>query len=122
MDKTDFYAVAIDETRYYQIEATDATHIECILGVYVYDASERTYCCELTPSHWLEPVYVAVHCKLDTPDDVRERIQEKYEFAGTLEGFYMHASKVAGLPLRKHYGEGESIDEVREHYQGNCPW
>lgn len=45
-----------------------------------------------------------------------------YEFAGTLEGFYMHASKAAGLPLREHYGEGESIDEVREHYQGNCPW
>lgn len=120
MTQSDFHAVALDETRYCRIDAADAPYIDRIFGVYVYDAAEYTYCCELMPSHWLEPVYTTVHCKPDTPDDIREALQEKYAHCG-MDGYYMHVRSVPTTE-RVRYGKADSIDDVREYYQGNCPW
>jgi hypothetical protein len=119
----DFHAVAIKETGYYRIDPEDAPFIKDIFQTYVFDMNERTFCCEITPSYSLEPVYTSVEFTTDTPDEVRERLSEKYECEPS-DHSYMHCSRVQGYikahPDRHHhYGEGESLDEAREFYQGN---
>lgn len=128
--KPDWYAAAIDETAHYTIEEEDKPFIERIVGVYFFDRNEYTHCCEVTPSHYLRYLSDSVRCKDDTPDDVRERIYELYEHCGG-EDCYMHVSSVDRIPekFKHHYGEPQDADaedrgegEVREHFQGNCPF
>lgn len=122
--KPNFCLVALDETRHYNL-GDDAKHIKQILNTYVYDQHEYTYCCEITPSHYLEPVYTAIVFADDISDDLRDELQDRYGYEQSSEGFYMHVrsvrSYVAKHTDRHHvYGEAESLDDAREFYQGNC--
>ncbi len=121
--KPQFRLVAIDETKSYDLPPGDSRWITQILQTYVYDQHEYTYLCELTPSHYLEPVYTSIVFAPDTPDDVREELQKLYECCA-YEGTYLHVSYVR-FYVEQHpnrhdvYGEAESMDEAREYYQGN---
>lgn len=122
--KPDWYCVAIDETQFWNMDPEDLPFVEKIYGVYVYDASTYTYCCEFTPSYWLEFIENSFVFTSDTPDEVKDCILEKYSWAGG-EGFYQHVYQVKAIPLKNHYGEPEDecndrgADEVREYYQSN---
>ena len=52
----DFRLVAIDETADWEKEFCKEHNIETIMGVWLYDDSSRTYCCEMTPSYELTRV------------------------------------------------------------------
>lgn len=119
----DAMAIYLDETRHYNIAAEDRPFIEKIIGVYVLDTNEHTYCCEITPSHWCEHVYDSVVTTYDTPDDVRDRLDEQYAHCGS-DGMYLHVSSVDRLPTdqKRTYGVCEDLDEAREYFQGNCPF
>lgn len=121
--KPNFCLVIFDEMRFYNIAPDDAKWIKAIWQSYVYDQNEYTYCCELTPSHYLEPVYTSIELVDDAPDELRDELDGKYCGEPT-EPSYRH---VAGLkayvekhPHRHHvHGEADSLDEAREYYQGN---
>ena len=117
---TDYWCLCLDQTPYYTIPPDEVPFIEKIVGIYFYDASSRTYCCESTPSYWLEYIGDSVYFRPDTPDEKREELQEKYETCGG-ENCYMHCSDIDRLPAEQlnHYGTAENLDEVREYYQGN---
>jgi hypothetical protein len=119
--KHDAWLVSVDETRHYNIDPADLPYVEKICQVYLYDRNERTYCCELTPSYYLDPLYVNIDFTPDTPDDLRDSLQAKYCFEPA-DGAYMHARIVERFPAeRKHQiGSVESLDEAREDAQSNC--
>lgn len=121
--KPSYALVLMDETKYYHMREGDERYIKQIFQTYLYDQNEYTYCCELTPSHWLEPVYTSIVFADDTPDDIRDELDSLYCYEGK-EGYYMHVSAVKGYvgrnPGNHHvYGEAEDMDEAREYYQGN---
>jgi len=130
----DWYAAQFNETRGWNLPVEYRPYVERIMGVYFYDATERTYCCEITPSYCLRFLYNYVVFTSDTPDDVREELSERFsnDFAHDGEDLYMHCRAVDGIPSsrKRHYGatspdcedESDRQDEVREHYQGNCPF
>lgn len=129
--KPDWWCVAIDETRHWNIDEADKPFIERIVGIYFYDAREYTYCCEITPSHHLRYVQDSIFFKSDTPDEKRDELINKYETYNG-EDCYMHVSTVKGIgdEWKRHFGEvddphverDEQEDYVREYYQGNCPF
>jgi len=46
--------VKIDETRNWVPRFLEKNSIVRMVGVYVFDETARTHCCEATPSYWLE--------------------------------------------------------------------
>ena len=126
----DIVAVALNETRHYLIDPADKPYIDRILGVYILDRSERTHCCEITPSYSLEHVYDTVVASFDCPDDIRERLDERYAHLGG-DDIYVHCSVIDALPadrIRVWRGDDpiesddEAMEHAREHFQGNCPF
>lgn len=119
-----FKAVALDVTADYNIDPNDRPYITKILDVFVFDSGEHTYCCEGTPSYWLEPLYTTIHFAENTPDDIRDRLDDKYCHEAT-DGCYVHVSQVAAmsdqvnLPARVL---AETLEDAREYWQGNCPF
>jgi hypothetical protein len=116
----DAWIVSLDETQYYSIAEEDKPFIEKIIQIYLFDRNERTYCCELTPSYYLDPVYADVYVKEGTPDDIRDALYEKYCFEPS-EGSYYHCGAIEGIPADRKYqfGEVETMDEAREDAQAN---
>lgn len=53
--RTNFHLVAIDNTKYWRDDIQKACGK--ITTVYYYDKGQHTYCCELTPSYYLIPLY-----------------------------------------------------------------
>lgn len=95
--------------------------------VYMYDTEQYTYCCELTPSHWLEPLYRNVSFQDDISDERREELLEDWGFVTAEDAHYQHASRVKPAHLADHSKDDpdETPQEVwnswRESWQGNCP-
>lgn len=131
----DFRAIAIDETRYYAIAPEDAPSIKRILQVYVYDASQHTYCCEITPSYYLDPLYTIVEVGADVSDAERDALQEKYGYEPA-DACYFHCHVIEAMEkahpdLCARWGvsdaddwarvDGDPMEHVREYWQANCP-
>jgi hypothetical protein len=99
-----------------------------IFTVCLYDASECTHCCEITPSHWLVPLYHTTEKPI--PEEVQDQIDE-----ADLEPFYVHCQDCRsdfhiGNPLKdedrnKSWKElSMSYDDVMEglrEYEA-CNW
>ena len=115
--KPEWHCVAFDDTRYFDIEEEDKPYIEKILTVYFFDSNEYTYCCELTPSYYLRFLNHVAYCNSDIPEDVRDRINERYELI-QCEDAYMYVSVVSRKETIVFDGEATE-DEVREYWQGN---
>lgn len=121
----DFRAVAYDETRYYQIDLEDKPLIKSIWGVYLYNKNEYTYCCELTPSYSMEPLYTYIIYQDDLSEDQIDRLDNKYAHEG-MEHVYRHVSDVnhyvdSNPKLSASYGPADNQDEVIEYWAGNPP-
>jgi hypothetical protein len=125
----DWWCVSLDETSHWRIAEEDQPFIEKMLGIYIFDRAQHTYCCELTPSYFLCYIGDVAVLKPGTPDDVRERIAETYECLNQGDDCYMHVRHVEALPAdqKRQYGnvaDWEDEDDrgeahVREHYLGN---
>ncbi len=127
--KPDWYCVALDETRHWNLAEEDRPFVKKMLGIYIFDRSTYTYCCEITPSYFLCYLGDVAVLKTDAPDDVRERINERYECLYQGEDCYMHVRDVERIPeaQKKQYGDvpdwADEVDRgealVREYYSGN---
>lgn len=118
--KPDWRCVGFNHTRYFNIAEEDRPYIEKIMAVYFFDKNEYTYCCELTPSYDMRFLHHTVHCDIDTPEDVRERINERYELVYD-EDCYMHVSDVDKFD-NIAYGEVDedtTEDNIREYWNAN---
>ncbi len=138
----DAWAVSLDETSYYQIDRADAPFIAAIHGVYVFDRNQATHCCELTPSYDLIYLYTCIHITLDTTDEKREELDQKYGHEGC-EDIYVHCHTIDALITKgdrwkvRQYGDvakhrreedgtaeemhAKEMDSIREDLCGNCP-
>ncbi len=137
----DAHVIGIDETSHYTFPAKHVPCIDRILAVYLYDANEHTYLCEVTPSHFMHFLYYAVRLTeagFNLCDEKRNALYEEYEIENSNEDRYMHCrdlerAAAAGLPENyDHYGATEvSYDDVDyddqildliEHLNGNPPF
>ena len=96
---SDFYAVAFDETKDYNIDPSDKRYIKAIFGVYIFDKNSHTYAAELTPSYWLEPVYTTIDFT-DSDLEMRDHLDQKYAHEG-MEGMYVHVHTLDAY-FKKH--------------------
>lgn len=125
----DWQCVALEETQHWNLAEEDRPFIVKMMGVYIHDRSSYTYCCELTPSYFMIYLGDVAVLKHDTPDDVRERINEKYECSYQGESGYMHVRDIEAVAAdqKVQYGpvadwadeEDRGESQVREYYQGN---
>ena len=120
----DIRVVSLDETREYQIDEQDKPYIEKIMGIYMYDKLQHTFCCELRPSYWLVHLYDQVILSAfgnELVSDEADKIYEKYENCGGTDNYY-HVSSIdhiedeyADKPLEFRYAVyGEEIVEKNE--------
>ena len=104
-----FYVTKIDETQYIVDDALPK--IGAYHGYYLYTDEEATYCCELSPSYWLEA------CGFET-----EKYDEDIEMnliANLHESsHYRHCRDVSKLS-KELFGDFDNIDEALEHFQAN---
>lgn len=110
-----FNITKIDETQYFNDPAKD--NIKRYFTVYLFDPAEAHYCCELTPSHWLEAVgydIEPVDPDLDPwiSDDLHHDLTSDLSYSS-------HYRHIRAVPDSKEFGEFEDLEEAREHYQAN---
>lgn len=119
----DYWAIALDETKYYNIDPEDRPLIERILGIYFFDRNVHTHCCEITPSYWLEYHSASIHFRDDVSENDRDRLDYKYGHEPS-EGSYYHVAAIESMPAdRKHQiGEVENDDAAREVLNGCNPF
>lgn len=91
--KIDAYAISRCETEYFVIDPEDAPLIEQIRGVYMFDYSRRTFCCEVTPSYRLIFLYHQVYLREDLSENRRGDLYEKYESAPG-DDIYVHCCNI----------------------------
>lgn len=116
-------AIALDETKHWTFAEEDVPFIEKMFSVYCYEPESHTYLCESTPSLWLEFLYHTALLRKDTPEEVRERINERYELLVEDEGgCYMHENKVELLKAETKEIECEDFEDGRSYFQGNYPF
>ena len=102
----DARVIAIDETRYYDIEAADKPLIKKILGVYLYDKNEVTHCCELTPSYWLIHLYnlVIFTEEGEALDEITRDLKRDYYEMSDSEDKYFHCHDVDEMEAKAEKG------------------
>ena len=99
--KPNYKIVAIDETGYFSLTRKDLTEVKKIWICYLVDFSQKTYCCEMTPSFWLEPISFFIEYN-DIINNPRDSVEAQFnqdciieywedEVRKTLsDGSYMH--------------------------------
>lgn len=98
------------------------SEIKNIYTAFMLDDSERTYCCELTPSYYLDPVCTGLEVYKHVSGERQEELWELV-CAGGVYPCYMHCSDVETLECELWKGESpEDADEAREFWQGNPPF
>ena len=112
--------VAIDETEDFSPEIQDAAgRIEV---VYLYDRNQATYCCEITPSYALYPVYYLAERRVtdEIDSDIRQGIGH--------EVTYIHTHSVEQFPTqtcptevfkKSEVDPDEAWEALLEYHQGN---
>lgn len=82
--------------------------------IYLYDADAETYCCELTPSYWLEAVYFETENRIDD------------ELYGDLQGclydssHYHHVRATETFQTCDLNGDFDKFEDAREYASCNC--
>jgi hypothetical protein len=123
--KPDIKYVKIDETRHWDEGFLKKYDITRMVGVYIFDANEYTYCCEITPSHWLSFIETQPEGEYIDDEEKREALYDEIMEAEMWNDndCYMHVSGVKeGRANIIEIGslEGcEDMEEGREYAQGN---
>jgi hypothetical protein len=125
----EYWAIQFDETRYYNIGPKDKPYIKRIFCVYVFNRHEATHLAEITPSYFLMYVNSWIDYKknMDKHEEIRDEIEERFLYSAENEDTYMHCSSVDAYckkhpkNCRKLGGPErfESLEDAREHVQGN---
>jgi hypothetical protein len=104
--------VKIEETDF----LSDKAKAECgrYWTIYLYDADEGTYCCELQPSYWLEAVF------FETEKWVTECLNDDLQQCLYESSHYRHCWDAKRLPTQTVTTEFDNFEEAREHFQSNC--
>ena len=137
----DWYVVAFDETKYWNLEKKDKRFIEKMVGVYFFDKNSQTHVAELTPSYYLAFGYNTIWFKRTAYTDKNERndlrgeLDQKYLYGPGVDndGTYMHVSSLDAYTKKHkkmvyHYGKTDEDssdggeEEVREYINGNPPF
>jgi hypothetical protein len=96
-----FFVVRLDETTSYDQDALDRMGVRRVYGVYLYDESKATCCCEMTPSFCLYFVESCAEFEREPSDAARKRIEEWFREADTnsFPLIYVHCHDIEMLPL-----------------------
>lgn len=103
--------VALRETEFFPQAITDQTgELYC---VYLYTPETATFCCEITPSYDLEPLYYVSEHRAS--DALNEQLMDAIG-----DPCYVHCRTIKAKPdTMKTHDEFESLEEAREYWQGN---
>jgi hypothetical protein len=88
--------VAIDETALWNLDGLPNGHkVDRIMAVHLFDREQVTYCCEITPSRWLERLRTTVVLKdeFETDEELYDAVQEESMLSPDWGGYY-HVSTV----------------------------
>jgi hypothetical protein len=96
----EFHAVLFDETQDYSFQLGDKQYIRRIEQVYVYDYREETFCCEITPTFYLEPAYSYIVWAKEPNEEKREELTERYCDDVRSEPGYHHVRSIEGFVKR----------------------
>ena len=92
--KTNFKVVVIDESQSWNQDTLKVCGGK-IQTVYLYDANMVTYCCEITPSYYLLPLYcIPAHSFNELENEAQNYLQRG---ESTCEPIYMHCREVERL-------------------------
>jgi hypothetical protein len=123
--KPDFRYVKIDETQHWNESFIRALGTGTkLIATYVYDASEVTHCCELTPSHFLMYVGTEIEPGRELSDSEWETYEEQVresEFQCDND-HYRHCRSIKDShPVPERARGYESLEDVVEEFHAN-PW
>lgn len=91
-------------------------------STYWYDASERTFLCESTPSFSLAPIgYESEHQVDDELDAELSAVDQQYMHCRTVDGMPATQKTVSFFARVECDSDEEFFEEVAEHFQGNPP-
>lgn len=126
MSNPDFYVIALDETRNWNLEGLDPAVLK-VEAVYLFDRNQHTHLCEITPSYTLYHVEDRAVYADNTPDEVIDRVDGLVMAESSEPVTYYHVSdidKLIGKVPTNHYGspygkgmpqfEGVDYDEAVE--------
>lgn len=111
-----FFLVRFDETEY--LSADIDPEYGRLFTAYCYDPDEVTYCCEVSPSYYLMPVYSYFSAARTDNDELRIEIEDTISRLN--EPCYVHCSRVDKMTeVHKGRNRFDYEDEALEYYSGN---
>jgi len=124
MSTLDFYVIALDETRNWNLEGLDPAVLK-VEAVYLFDRNQHTHLCEITPSYTLYHVEDRAAYADNTPNEVIDLVDGLIMAESSEPVTYYHASdidKLIGKVPTYHCGspygmlqfEGVDYDEALE--------
>jgi hypothetical protein len=123
MQETDFRYVKIDETEHWNKDFVKKLGPSAkIIATYIFNAAERTFCCEATPSHFLRYAGTEIQPGRELSDAENEHYDEVVREAelDCDNDHYRHCRYVNNsrpVPTK----DAESLDDVLEDFFAN-PW
>jgi len=118
--RPEFRYIKIDETKYWDQNFVARLKGNRLIATYIFDATERTYCCEITPSYFMRYVNTeVVGSNYDFNDEEWNEINDII-FEGEYQSdndHYRHCSSVKDSILFDT--NAEEIEEAIEEFQAN---
>lgn len=115
--KTKYFLFAVDDTRFWNLP--DIPETAKIKSVYLFDSTQHTFCCEITPSFECHKVYSTLEVS-DIDDQTYELLYEmilENDNAGDVE--YFHCRDIENLPRVDLENNFDDIDEAVEFARCN---
>jgi hypothetical protein len=120
-------AVRFNETNQYVEKYRTRNRIKAVYGVYLYDSSEATHCCEGPPSYCLYPVDNDFVFEDDVTAEERELLLDRigselaYVWVAWEQERYVHCQVIDKLPPDRKLacGEYETLRDAVEAYHAN---
>jgi hypothetical protein len=121
--KPEFWAAAFCDSDCCGIDDLDKKYIKEIYTVFLFDKNTVTHLCEVTPSYFLAFLYMSIVFADNTPEDIRDKLDNKYGREG-LDDTYMHVRDVEKLETKLigNSNKFETFDDAKEYACGNCPF
>jgi hypothetical protein len=124
--RIDARVVALDVTANYWIDEQDRPLIERIDDVFLYDKSERTHCCEWTPSYYLIYLYTSILCREAMDEHRRDELDQKYAHIAT-DNCYVHCHQIDVIEDQaersRYYKHGDpGFEKCRDEFDSEEAW
>ncbi len=96
-----------------------------LYGIYIYDDSSITHCCELTPSYWFQLIQYISETIPESETKAEELNNVLMDVLSEAEsGGYFHCSMINSFSeqIKHNLGDFDSIDDAIEAYYSNPKW